>query len=193
MINFDSYIAQFPQQRVGDAVKRKPAWYCNCIDYVIHAGLNFNDRAQTELQLNILQGNIPDEFYKKTLNPYNAANERYTRFPATMRNLDIMNDIVRRYVSEYYKSVHDFTVTATSPELVAKHKAKLQQEIGKLAMQAFQQEIEKIYNNYNNKQYNKDKTLIKLILNKQYQMLKNLLKNSMKIMSIKKPNKHKMF
>ena len=143
MINFDSYIAQFPQQRVGDAVKRKPAWYCNCIDYVIHAGLNFNDRAQTELQLNILQGNIPDEFYKKTLNPYNAANERYTRFPATMRNLDIMNDIVRRYVSEYYKSVHDFTVTATSPELVAKHKAKLQQEIGKLAMQAFQQEIEK--------------------------------------------------
>jgi len=118
---------QFPQQRVGAGVKQKAEWYANCIDYIIEEGLNCNDRTDTEIKLGILQGDIPNEFYKKTLNPYNSAQERYMRFPATMRNLDIMSDIVRRYVSEYHKGIHDFTVTASSPELIAKRNAKLGQ------------------------------------------------------------------
>lgn len=132
---------QFPQQRVGAGVKQKAEWYANCIDYIIEEGLNCNDRTDTEIKLGILQGDIPNEFYKKTLNPYNSAQERYMRFPATMRNLDIMSDIVRRYVSEYHKGIHDFTVTASSPELIAKRNAKLGQEISIRAMQAFQQAV----------------------------------------------------
>ena len=58
----------FPQQRVSQSEKNKPAWYQNCIDYVIDAGLSFNDKTDTERALQILHGNIPDEFYKKTLN-----------------------------------------------------------------------------------------------------------------------------
>lgn len=142
MVGFDTHVAEFPQQRVGAATKNKASWYANCIDYVIHMGLNLNDRSDTEIKLNILHGDIPDTFYKKTLNPYNSSNERFLRFPSTMRNLDIMTDIVRRYVSEYHKSVHDFTAIASSPELVLKRKAKLQQEVMGLCMQAFQQQVE---------------------------------------------------
>ena len=133
----------FPQQRVSQSEKNKPAWYQNCIDYVIDAGLSFNDKTDTERALQILHGNIPDEFYKKTLNPYNAANEKYTRFPATMRNYDIMSDIIRRYVSEYFKGIHEFVVGANSPDVVIKKDAKLREEIGLMAQQAFQQEFEK--------------------------------------------------
>lgn len=133
----------FPQQRVSQSEKNKPAWYQNCIDYVIDAGLSFNDKTDTERALQILHGNIPDEFYKKTLNPYNAANEKYTRFPATMRNYDIMSDIIRRYVSEYFKGIHEFVVGANSPDVVLKKDAKLKEEIGLMAQQAFQQEFEK--------------------------------------------------
>ena len=133
----------FPQQRVSQAEKNKPAWYQNCIDYVIDAGLSFNDKTDTERALQILHGNIPDEFYRKTLNPYNAANEKYTRFPATMRNYDIMSDIIRRYVSEYFKGIHEFVVGANSPDVVLKKDAKLREEIGLMAQQAFQQEFEK--------------------------------------------------
>ena len=133
----------FPQQRVSQSEKNKPAWYQNCIDYVIDAGLSFNDKTDTERALQILHGNIPDEFYKKTLNPYNAANEKYTRFPATMRNYDIMSDIIRRYVSEYFKGIHEFVVGANSPDVVLKKDAKLREEIGLMAQQAFQQEFEK--------------------------------------------------
>lgn len=140
-----NYQAYFPQQRVDGTTKQKPEWYANCIDYVINAGLACNDRTKDETMLSIQRGMIPDDYYKKTLNPYNSTNEKYTRFPATMRNLDIMNDIIRRYVSEYFKGVHEFIVGANNPEIVLNKNAKLKEEIGKLAQQAFQIEFEKQY------------------------------------------------
>ena len=137
-----TYNGIFPQQRVSGTEKRKQEWYANCIDYVIHMGINCNDRMDTETKLAILHGDIPNEFYKKTLNPYNSNNEKYTRFPATMRNLDIMSDIVRRYVSEYYKGVHEFIVDANNPEVVLRKNARLREEIGRLAEEAFRAEFE---------------------------------------------------
>lgn len=104
-----------------------------------------NDRTEDEIKLRILRGDIPNSFYKKTLNPYNATNEKYQRFPATMRNLDIMSDIIRRYVSEYFKGVHEFIVGANNPDIVINKNAKLKEKIGELAQQAFQQEFEKAY------------------------------------------------
>ena len=133
----------FPQQRVPYSEKQKAEWYANSIDYIIDMGLSCNDRNDTERKLDILHGNIPNEFYKKTLNPYNSNNEKYTRFPATMRNLDIMSDIIRRYVSEYFKGIHEFIVSASNPEIVIKKSAKLREDIGIMASQAFKQEFER--------------------------------------------------
>ena len=73
------------------------------------------DQAKSQLQ----------EFYEKALSPYNSANEKYTRFPATLRNLDIMSDIIRRYVSEYFKGIHEFVVGANNPDIVINKNAKL--------------------------------------------------------------------
>ena len=134
---------KFPQQKVPYEQKQKAEFYANSIDYIIDMGLSCNDRNDTERKLDILHGNIPNEFYKKTLNPYNSNNEKYTRFPATMRNLDIMSDIIRRYVSEYFKGIHEFIVSASNPEIVIKKSAKLREEIGVMASQAFKQEFER--------------------------------------------------
>ena len=133
----------FPVQRCSAAEKAKPSWYANSIDYVIAAGIGANDRGDTDLKLSILRGDIPNEFYKKTLNPYNASKEKYTRFPATMRNFDIMSDIIRRYVSEYYKGIHEFTVGANNPEVVLEKNAKLKQEVSRLCEQAFMEEFQR--------------------------------------------------
>ena len=133
----------FPKQRVSYREKDKEYWYQNCIDYVIDAGLSFNDRKETETLLQILHDDIPQEFYKKTLNPYNATKEKYKRFPATMRNYDMMSDVIRRYVSEYYKGVHEFVVGANNPDIILKKNAKLRQEVMALAEQAFKQEFER--------------------------------------------------
>ena len=142
-MEFFNHDRSFPKQRVGYAEKQKPYWYANCIDYIISAGMSFNDRSDTETKLSILHGDIPNSYYKKTLNPYNSNKEKYTRFPATMRNLDIMNDVVRRYVSEYFKGIHEFVVGASNTDIVLKKNAKLREEIGVLAAQEFQQEFEK--------------------------------------------------
>ena len=133
----------FPVQRCSAAEKAKPSWYANSIDYVIAAGIGANDRSDTDTKLSILRGDIPNEFYKKTLNPYNASKEKYTRFPATMRNFDIMSDIIRRYVSEYYKGIHEFTVGANNPEIVLEKNAKLQREVSRLCEQAFMEEFQR--------------------------------------------------
>lgn len=138
-----SQSVDFPQQRVDGSVKDKAEWYANCIDYIIDAGISFNDRKDTELKLGILRGDMPNEFYKKTLNPYNSNNERYLRFPATLRNLDIMSDIIRRYVSEYFKGVHEFVVGANNPDIIINKNAKLKEKVSQLAQQAFQQEFER--------------------------------------------------
>lgn len=140
-----NYTLNFPQQKVSGTIKSKAEWYTNCIDYIIDTGLAMNDRTEDEIKLRILRGDIPNSFYKKTLNPYNATNEKYQRFPATMRNLDIMSDIIRRYVSEYFKGVHEFIVGANNPDIVINKNAKLKEKIGELAQQAFQQEFEKAY------------------------------------------------
>lgn len=142
-MEFFNHDRSFPKQRVGYAEKQKPYWYANCIDYIISAGMSFNDRSDTETKLSILHGDIPNSYYKKTLNPYNSNKEKYTRFPATMRNLDIMNDVVRRYVSEYFKGIHEFVVGASNTDIVLKKNAKLREEIGVMAAQAFQQEFER--------------------------------------------------
>lgn len=140
-----NYNATFPQQRVSSAEKKKAEWYANSIDYIIDAGLSFNDRSEDEVKLSILRGDIPYEFYRKTLNPYNSANEKYTRFPATMRNLDIMSDIIRRYVSEYFKGVHEFVVGANNPDIVLNKEAKLKEKVLELAQTAFQEAFQKQY------------------------------------------------
>ena len=138
----------FPNQRVSHAEKQKSEWYANCCDYVIEAGINARQEINIEEKFNILGGEIPDKYYKKTLNPYNATNENYTRFPATMRNYDMMKGIIRRYVGEYIKNPHDFIVGANNPEVVFSKNAKLAQEVAALAEQAIASKIQQSYQEF---------------------------------------------
>lgn len=142
---FNNLSFQFPKQQVDADTKAKPDWYANSIDYIIGLGLSLNDRTETETMLNVLHGDLPQEFYKKTLNPYNATNERFKRFPATLRNYDIMSDIIRRYIGEYFKGTHEFAVGANNPDIVFERNQALKEKVMQAAQQAFQQEFERKY------------------------------------------------
>ncbi|MGZ7848037.1 hypothetical protein ACXVWQ_10775, partial [Haemophilus sp. SZY H57] len=128
---------QFPKQKVSAEEKAKPYWYTNSIDYIIGLGISMNDRSDTETKIRILHGELPQEFYRKTLNPYNASKERFKNFPATLRNYDIMSDIIRRYIGEYFKNPHDFVVGANNPDIVFNRNAALKQKVMEAAQQAF--------------------------------------------------------
>lgn len=139
----------FPQQRVANS-KKDITWAAQCCDWVIAQGQNNRDSSQLEIKYGILQGKIPDEFYKKILNPYNATNEKYTRFPATMRNYDLMKGIIRRYVSEYIKNPHDFIVGANNTEVVLARNAKLRQELAIIVQQKIAARIQQSYQDWVN-------------------------------------------
>lgn len=135
----------FPNQRVSASERSKPEWYANCIDWIIAQGQSIRDSSELETKYSILQGNIPDNFYKKILNPYNATKEKYTRFPATMRNYDIMKGIIRRYVSEYIKNPHDFVVGANNPEVILSRNKKLQEELSLIVNKEIAARIQESY------------------------------------------------
>lgn len=140
----------FPVQTVSEAEKQKPEFYANCADWLIAQATGIRDTAILEEKYQIIKGNFPDKYYKKILNPYNEKNEKYTRFPADMRNYDMMKGIIRRFVSEYSKNPHDFTVTAHNPEVVMARKAKVREEINKLIEGKIAAEITKSYQEFIN-------------------------------------------
>lgn len=140
----------FPRQRVSNAEKNKPEWYAGCCDWIIAQGQNIRNSSDLEKKYRVLKGDIPSEFYKKILNPYNATNEKYTRFPATMRNYDIMKGVIRRYVSEYIKNPHDFIVGANNPEVVLARNSKLRQELAFIVQEQIATKIQESYANWVN-------------------------------------------
>jgi len=135
----------FPNQHVSYAEKQEVDWYAKCCDYVIEAGIACKADFNVEEKFNILLGNIPREYYRKTLNPYNEKDENLTRFPATMRNYDMMKGIIRRYIGEYIKNPHDFIVGANNPEVVFARDAELGKQIMILAEQAVAKKIQESY------------------------------------------------
>lgn len=133
-----------PQDRVSARTKEKASWYQKRIDYVIAQATACNDREEVLEKYRILKGDIPNKYYKKTLNPYNSQNGK-NRFPATMRNLDIINDSLRRYISEYIKAKHDFIVGNGNTDIMLQKEVKLRQEMEtqaqELYMAQFQQAL----------------------------------------------------
>ncbi len=146
--NYQDY--DFPIQRVPNSRKKEEDWYASCCDWIIARGLASRDSNELETKYQILNGNIPNEFYKKILNPYNATQEKYKRFPATMRNYDLMKGIIRRYVSEYIKNPHDFIVGANNPEVVMARNTKLRKELQVIVEQKIAARIQQSYQEWIN-------------------------------------------
>ena len=145
-----SYIqsVEFPSQRVSDAEKEKYEWYSSCCDFIIAQGEAYKDSTEIELKFNVLQGRIPEEFYRKTINPYNSKNKNYTRFPATLRNYDLMKGVIRRYVGEYLSNPHDFIVSANNAEVVLAKNARLRQELNNIIQKQIAAKIQTIFADY---------------------------------------------
>ena len=142
-------IYDFQTQRIPNSQKDK-VWAAKCADWIIAQGQGARETSELEIKYGILQGKIPDSFYKKILNPYNATQEKYKRFPATMRNYDLMKGIIRRYVSEYIKNPHDFIVGANNPEVVLARNSKLRQELQAIVQQKIAARIQQTYQEWVN-------------------------------------------
>lgn len=130
----------FPKQRISESEKNE-VWTRDCVNYIIGAGSS-NRTSNIQSFYDTLNGVLDNEDYKRTLNPYNSEKVEFTRYPATIRNLDIISDVVRRYVGEYIKSPHEFLITATNPDIVMKKEAKIREIIMLEAQRRFAAEFD---------------------------------------------------
>ncbi len=154
----------FPEQKVPNSKKSQEEWYAACCDFIISRGLSIRNKDELEVKYDIVNGKIPDSFYDKILNPYNATQDKYKRFPATMRNYDFMKGIIRRYVGEYIKNPHDFIVSANNPEVILARNGKLKQELSILVQQQIAAKINEAYQQFINegndpKQFNPEQVV----------------------------------
>ena len=154
----------FPEQKVPNSKKSQEEWYAACCDFIISRGLSIRNKDELEVKYDIVNGKIPDSFYDKILNPYNATKDKYKRFPATMRNYDFMKGIIRRYVGEYIKNPHDFIVSANNPEVILARNGKLKQELSILVQQQIAAKINEAYQQFINegndpKQFNPEQVV----------------------------------
>ena len=140
--------AEFPNQRVSAKEKASPNWYASSIDFVIAAGQAAKGERDIDVRLSILHGDIPDKYYAKTLNPYNVTKEQWTKFPATMRNYDIMSGIIRRYIGEYIKNPHDFIVAANNPEVMMAKNNALREQLRPIIEQQIAAKIQAAYSEF---------------------------------------------
>ena len=154
----------FPEQKVPNSKKSQEEWYAACCDFIISRGLSIRNKDELEVKYDIVNGKIPDSFYDKILNPYNATQDKYKRFPATMRNYDFMKGIIRRYIGEYIKNPHDFIVSANNPEVILARNGKLKQELSILVQQQIAAKINEAYQQFVNegndpKQFNPEQVV----------------------------------
>lgn len=141
-------IYDFPSQRVSDKEKEKPEWYANCCDWIIQQGTTYKEEDKLIKKYQILQGKVPEEAYHKILNPYNFKNKEFQRYPADIRNYDLISGIIRRYVSEYTQNPHTFIVGANNPEVVLYKNAKLREELRVIVEQQLTQQLQQMYAQY---------------------------------------------
>lgn len=138
----------FPLQRVSNATKESADWYASCCDWIIAKGVGMRQNGELQRKYDILEGNIDREDYKNILNPYNATDEKYTKFPATMKNYDMMKGILRRFVSEYLKSLHEFIIGANNPDIVLGKNAKLKEELAAMVEEKIAARIQEAYQQF---------------------------------------------
>ncbi len=103
-----------PRLKVSDKDKDRE-WAIACMDAAIQEGSYFSSHRETMKEyLNAAEGTIDNSLYGHVLNPYNTENDKLTRFPATLRNYDILEPVIRMLMGELSERPSTVQVVATN-------------------------------------------------------------------------------
>ena len=110
----------YPQHRRLSSEK-DDSYYKEMGDYYINqANLLSAEKEELQTLYDAAQGIIDTKTYSYVLNPYNTENEKLKRFPAKLRNYDIIQPIVRLFMGERAGMKDDVTITVTNADAVNK-------------------------------------------------------------------------
>lgn len=98
----------YPRQKITNVQRNAdkdsngvPKWYKDNACFFGKAHNSYSD-ISTEMTdlLNLLESEFDDDAYNYVTNPHNTTKEEYKRYPAKMRNYDILSPIVDRHLGE---------------------------------------------------------------------------------------------
>jgi hypothetical protein len=116
-------------------------WAIDCIKHYISASQSSLSNATGSVSslkdlYKAYNGELSMEHFKTTVNPYNETNQEFTRFPAQIRQFNIIKPLVDKLIGEYLDRPRNFMVTVINSDVESKYKkaeqAKLTEYMTKL-------------------------------------------------------------
>lgn len=99
-----------PQQRLPKSQKNKE-WREKCVEYYNQqTTAMFESRSKFAKLYRLANGDLDEEDYRYVTNPYNTVKEELQRFPAKIRNYDIITPIVNLLIGEKARRPFNFQV-----------------------------------------------------------------------------------
>jgi hypothetical protein len=163
----------FPQQKLSSIEKQKrdevsgKNWGENSVDYLCDDSQSegYRDKILSSFRF-VDGGELNNSDYEYVLNPLNTTVDRYKKFGAKLRNLDIITPVKNLYVGEFSKRFKNVTVIDSNPdddnrykeglnELLSRHyEQKTVNELNAIGLQTgkptvTQEEVASIVDKYN--------------------------------------------
>lgn len=118
-----------PKQKVTKAEKT-PEWYKqNAIWIKEQANFFSGDRWELNMLYEAAMGIINKDNYKYVLNPYNTPEENIRKYPAQIRNYDIITPIIGLYVGEKGEKPFNHQVISVNADAPNQNSAELNQAV----------------------------------------------------------------
>ena len=130
-------MANFPRQKLSKAEKNDD-WKIANVDFLADNTDFFGGDKREFLMLHrAAQGHLDPSQYGHVLNPYNSEDENLKRYPARMRNYDIIQPIVNLFMGEMAERPSTDEVICVNPDVPNNFKDSLNKQMLGLAAQDF--------------------------------------------------------
>ena len=109
--------------------------------YIGQNNMIANEKTELQILYDAAQGIIDSDDYKYVTNPLNTANQNFQRFPAKLKNYDIIKPIISSFIGETSKREHGASVTVANPDAQDRRKEELSKAMEKIMSQTIINEI----------------------------------------------------
>lgn len=113
----------FPRQKITTKEKltvhkgeKYPDFIVSTMDYFIDNGGDNFEREEMHSLIRVSEGKIDEELYKYVINPYNTDTSKNRKFPAQLRNYDIISPVIQNFLGERSKKPDTFQVVAVNED-----------------------------------------------------------------------------
>lgn len=129
-----------PQQKIPFKQKNE-LWVTENIDYIASSAKPIIDKTQATILRRLKSGELDENEYLYVTNPYNFQNARLKNYPARMRNIPIIPEVLNILSGEKTKRFVNYAVSVLNPEVLSLYKQKTLQAVTEYMQEGLNNEL----------------------------------------------------